>query len=86
MSLEAGVRTGMTTPLWGADSMATLIQETAKDDSIAYIHLVDPSGDVVHSSDPLKEGKWLGRDVGLSPEIKVATHILQSPTGDEATS
>jgi two-component system sensor histidine kinase HydH len=81
-SLEAGVRTGMMTPLWGVDSTATLIQETAKNNNIAYIYLVDSSGDVVHSSDPGKKGNWLGRQVNLSKEHKVEARIIRPAAGD----
>ena len=80
-SLEAGARTGMMTPMWGADSVATLIRETAGIDSIAYIHLVDADGDVVHSSDPPREGHWLGRRLDPPAGQSVSARIVRRASG-----
>ena len=80
-SLEAGARTGMSTPLWGADATETLIRETARNTSIAYILLADASGEVVHSSEPGSEGKWLGRQFQAPPNGEVSAQIVQPENG-----
>lgn len=81
-SLEAGARTGMMTPMWGADSVATLIRETARNNGIAYIHLVDAGGDVVHSSEPGREDKWIGRQLEPPAGQSVSTRIVRPASGE----
>jgi len=55
-ALEAGARAGMMMPMWGEDSIGSLIQETGKSKDIAYIYLIDANGKVVHHSNPSLEG------------------------------
>ena len=69
-ALEAGARAGMMMPMWGEDSIGSLIQETGKSKDIAYIYLIDANGKVVHHSNPSLEGMssaWqpLARDSGF---------------------
>jgi hypothetical protein len=40
-SLEAGARAGMLMPMWGEDAIRSLIQETGKNEDIAYVYLYD---------------------------------------------
>jgi two-component system, NtrC family, sensor histidine kinase HydH len=61
-AIEAGARSGMVMPMWGGDSVARLLHETGKDESIAYIYLVDAQGLVLHHSMPSLRGSkaiWL---------------------------
>lgn len=56
-SLEASARAWGMLPMWQQDSIANLIQETGKNEDIQYIYLVDSLGNVVHHSDPSREGE-----------------------------
>ncbi|UCD89915.1 MAG: PAS domain-containing protein [Desulfobacterales bacterium] len=51
-SMEAGARSGIKMRIWQEDSIANLIREVAKDDSIEYIYLFDAKGKITHHSDP----------------------------------
>ena len=56
-AIEASARTGMKSLMWQEVSLGKLMQETAKDDEIDYVYLVDGHGLIVHHSDPSKEGE-----------------------------
>ncbi len=56
-SIEASARTGMKSLMWQEVSLGKLMQETAKDDEIDYVYLIDGHGLIVHHSDPSKEGE-----------------------------
>ena len=61
-AIEAGARSGLVMPMWGGDSVARLLHETGKDESIAYIYLVNAQGLVLHHSMPSLRGSkalWL---------------------------
>jgi len=80
-ALEAGARAGMMMPMWGEDSIGSLIQETGKSEDIAYVYLIDSQGTVVHHSTPSLEGMhsdWLPR---LDSPDNVQTRIKRSPDG-----
>jgi two-component system sensor histidine kinase HydH len=80
-ALEAGARTGMMMPMWGKDSIGSLIQETGKSEDIAYVYLIDSQGTVVHHSTPSLEGMhsdWLPQ---LDNSDNVQTRIKRSPDG-----
>ena len=47
-ALEAGARTGMMMSIWEEDSVGQLIRETAKDDSVAYLYMMDGNGKLLH--------------------------------------
>ena len=55
-SIEASARTGMQSLMWQEVSLGKLLQETTKDDEIAYVYLIDGHGLILHHSDPSKEG------------------------------
>jgi two-component system sensor histidine kinase HydH len=55
-SLEAGIRAGMMSHMWGEDSVGSLIEEMGKHDEIAYVYLLDDQGVVSHHSDPSRDG------------------------------
>ncbi len=80
-SIEAGARTGMSSLTWQEISLGRLMQETAKDDDIAYVYLVDESGKIVHHSDPSLQGAT----AGWNPQIRDENHVLTrmvSSSGD----
>jgi len=56
-SLEAGARAGMVMPMWGEEAIRSLIQETGKNEDIAYVYLYDEEGMIVHHSDPIQNGR-----------------------------
>jgi len=80
-SIEASVRTGMTTSMWQEVSLGRLLQETAKDEEISYIYLIDPHGLIVHHSDPSKEGKRANWKPDLANGDQIITRITQLPDG-----
>ena len=66
-SIEASARTGMKTLMWQEVSLGNLMQETAKDNDVAYVFLTDGHGTIAHHSDPSKESfsaSWLPADIG----------------------
>lgn len=52
-SFEAGARTSMMHYMRGDDPLSTLVSETAKAETVAYIHIVDEQGRLV-----AKAGQW----------------------------
>lgn len=56
-SIEASARTGMKSLMWQEISLGKLLQETAKDEEIDYVYLIDNDGLIAHHSDPSKEGE-----------------------------
>ena len=56
-SIEASTRTGMKSLMWQEISLGKLLQETAKDEEIYYVYLIDNEGLIAHHSDPSKEGE-----------------------------
>lgn len=49
-TLEAGARAGMTLPEWGEDSVGALLEETGREETVAYLYLCDADGHIVHHS------------------------------------
>ena len=81
-SIEASARTGMQSLMWQEISLGKLLQETAKDDEIAYVYLIDGHGMIVHHSDPSKEGEsaaW-GSDLVDSDQIITRIRDLSEST------
>ena len=74
-SIEASARTGMKMMLWQEVSLGDLLEETAKDDDIAYVYLEDGNGIIAHHSDPGEEGRRADWEPGLSREDQVATRV-----------
>jgi two-component system sensor histidine kinase HydH len=80
-SIEASVRTGMKSLMWQEVSLGSLLQETAKDEDIAYVFIIDANGAISHHSDPLKRGFSTGWQPILSEEDQVVTRIETLPDG-----
>jgi len=80
-SLEASVRTGMTTLMWQEVSLGRLLQETAKDEDIAYVYLIDGHGIIAHHSDPSKEGEKATWIPDLKDRDQIITRIKDLPDG-----
>jgi len=80
-SLEASVRTGMTTSMWQEVSLGRLLQETAKDEDIAYVYLINGHGIIAHHSDPSKDGKKATWIPDLKDRDQIITRITQLPDG-----
>ena len=80
-AIEAGARSGMAMPMWGGDAIARLLQETGKDESIAYIYLVDENGIVSHHSVPSLEGQKAMWQPMVNDESDVVSQIRQIPGG-----
>ena len=77
-AIEAGARSGMVMPMWGEDSVARLLYETGKDETIAYIYIVDDQGIVSHHSIPSLEGSkaiWIPK---LQNNSEIVTQIRQN--------
>jgi two-component system, NtrC family, sensor histidine kinase HydH len=80
-ALEAGARTGMLMPLWGEDSVGQLLRETAKDEGIAYIYLMDERGNVNHHSDQALEGSRSDHGASSLNQGEVLGRIRKTPSG-----
>ena len=82
-AIEAGARSGMVMPMWGEDSLARLLYETGKDDTIAYIYTVDDQGIVSHHSLPSLDGSkaiWLPQ---INKESEIITQIRNNSDGSK---
>lgn len=82
-AIEAGARSGMAMPMWGEDSIAVLLQETGRDETIAYIYLVDERGSVVHHSEPRLEGAAAAWRPEISSRTEIKTRIRKSGDGSQ---
>jgi len=81
-SLDASARAWGMLPMWQEDSIANLIQETGKNEDIQYIYLVDSQGNVVHHSDPAKEGEPSSWNPQMNKEVdQIFTRIRYSSDG-----
>ncbi len=80
-SIEASARTGMTTLMWQEVTLGRLLQETAKDEEISYVYLINGHGIVAHHSDPSKEGKPAAWKPDLTDRDQIITRITHLPDG-----
>jgi len=80
-SIEASVRTGMTTLMWQEVSLGRLLQETAKEEEISYVYLIDGHGLIVHHSDPSKQGEGATWKPDLADRDQIITRITHLPDG-----
>jgi two-component system sensor histidine kinase HydH len=78
-SIEASVRTGMKMLMWQEVSLGNLLQETAKDQDIDYVMLIDEHGNIVHHSDPIKKGVSSHWKPIISGEDQVVTRVFSLP-------
>jgi two-component system sensor histidine kinase HydH len=80
-SLEAGARAGMVMPMWGADAIRSLIQETGKNEDIAYLYFYDENGTIVHHSDPAQDGKSTDLKLEFSSDEQVESRVRKLTDG-----
>jgi two-component system sensor histidine kinase HydH len=80
-SLEAGARAGMAMPMWGEDAIRSLIQETGKDEDIAYVYLYDDEGMIVHHSDITQNGKRTSWKPRFSDNNQVKSRVRELTDG-----
>jgi two-component system sensor histidine kinase HydH len=80
-SLEAGARAGMVMPMWGEDAIRSLIQETGKDEDVAYVYLYDDEGIIVHHSDPAQNGKRTSWKPRFSDNKQVKSRVRELTDG-----
>lgn len=78
-SIEASARTGMKSLMWQEVSLGRLLQETTKDDEIAYVYLIDGHGTIQHHSDPSKEGDSSNWKPDLTDKDQIVTRINVLP-------
>lgn len=82
-TLGAGARSGMVMNQWGKDSVESLIQETGKDENIAYVYLIDSQGTVVHHSNPSFEGMSSAWRPRLDDENRVQSRVRKLADGTQ---
>jgi two-component system sensor histidine kinase HydH len=82
-SLEASARTGMKSLMWQEISLGSLLQETAKDNDIAYVYLVAGHGKIVHHSDPSKQGSSAAWIPNITDADQVVTRIVKPGEGPQ---
>ena len=80
-SLEAGARAGMAMPMWGEDAIRSLIQETGKNEDIAYVYLYEKEGIIVHDSDPTQNGKHTNWKPHFSDDKEVKSRVRKLTDG-----
>jgi two-component system sensor histidine kinase HydH len=80
---EASVRTGMKMLMWQEVSLGNLFQETAKDQDIAYVMLIDEHGNIVHHSDPIQRGLRANWNPLVSGEDQVVSRIYSLPDNEQ---
>lgn len=81
-SLEAGARTGMMMSMWQEDSVGELIRETARDEGIAYVYLINSQGSIVHHSDSMQEGQQIEQDISIIDDNQAENRIRELPNGN----
>ena len=81
-SIEASARTGVESLMWQEDSIGMLMQETAKDDEIAYVYMIDNDGQIAHHSDPANESESAFWKPDLRAKDQIVTRIKKS-SGDD---
>jgi two-component system sensor histidine kinase HydH len=82
-ALEAGARAGMMMPMWHEDAVGSLLQETGKNEDIAYIYIYDKWGTVVHHSDASLEGKSAAWKLELYDDYQVKSRGGKLPDGSK---
>jgi two-component system sensor histidine kinase HydH len=80
-SLEAGARAGMVMPMWGEDAIRSLIEETGKDEDIAYVYIYDEEGMIVHHSDITQNGKRTSWKPRFSDNKQVKSRVRELTEG-----
>ncbi len=82
-SLEAGTRAGMFMPMWGENAIRSLIQETGKNEDIAYVYLYDEEGMIVHHSDLSQVGKRTSWKPRLADDNEVKSRVRKLTDGSD---
>lgn len=79
--LEAGARAGVRMPMWDEDSIGVLVEETGRENRVAYIYLCDGNGRIVHHSIRSIEGTVSNWIPSLSDAQPVAKRIRKQKDG-----
>ncbi len=74
-SFEAGARTTMMHHMQGADSLKTLVTETVKEPSVAYIRIVERGGQIIASSGAWPQTSRPSLNAILSSQSPVITQL-----------
>ena len=82
-SLEAGAWAGLAMPMWGEDAIRSLIQETGKNEDIAYVYLYDEEGMIVHHSDLSQAGKRTSWKPHFVDDSQVKSRIRKMTDGSQ---
>lgn len=82
-SLEAGARAGLVMPMWGEDAIRSLIQETGKNEDIAYVYLYDEEGMIVHHSDLSQAGKRTSWKPRFVDDSQVKSRVRKMTDGSQ---
>lgn len=82
-ALEAATLTGMRTPMWGEDSVGTLIHEIGKDKNVSYIYIFGKDGIISHDSDTSEVGTPAGWRPHLKNSHQVAARLQKLRDGTQ---
>ena len=82
-ALEAGARTGMM--MSTEDSVGQLIRETAKDESVAYLYMIDDKGQLLHHYGRYMEDVSVEQKQTLVDRNQIITRILKLQDGASST-
>jgi two-component system sensor histidine kinase HydH len=80
-ALEAGARTGMMMSMWEEDSVGQLIRETAKDESVAYLYMLDNKGQLLHHYGRYMEDVSVEQNQASADRDQIITRILKLEDG-----
>ena len=81
-ALEAGARTGMMMPAWADDSVGHLIRESARNEDVAYVYLVDGKGRIVHHSDAAARSPTVTWQPELLNDRHILTRVIDQPSDE----
>jgi two-component system sensor histidine kinase HydH len=82
-TVEAGARAGMMSAMGQEDPIESLLRETAKNDDIAYIYLIDSQGAAVHHSNPPLTGMSSEWRPVLNDKNQIQGLIRELPDGTQ---
>ena len=80
-SLEASARTGMMMHQWENDAVEVLIQETARDQDIAYIYLFNDRGIITHHTEDIYTGSPAAWSPELDDDNATICRVVKKPGG-----
>ncbi len=86
-AVEAGARTGIMGMMWGGAQIQRLLEETARLPDVLYMAVIDPQGNAVAHSDPLKVDQLFrpqNKIIHLGPDLEENWALVPMDAGGKA--